>query len=372
MRRKQAEEERAYEPVIHMSQTIAVSVRVRPPRDEQSCAVTLGTGGLTVQGSTKSWVGSVVRGSDQTIAYSTIAAPLLDSLRDGYSCTLLAYGQTGSGKTHTVFGPPGCLTAEAVKRAAGGVPASWGLFPRIASELLNAELGTLHVSAIEVYQDKAYDLLANRAPLTVGVKSAGRQVGGGDASVIGCLSDKGHHGSHPPGCRCGRCFSAKKEELAARIAKRDSLQGAKGAGLRPPSATRSVPDTFATAGATTVALSCMEQVAKLALTIECTRTAASHALNARSSRSHCLVTLHLTQQQQQRIVRRKLLFGTSCQKIERPAACVHPTSRASDLSRPITHQSIWPAPSGSSRRASKALRVARPSQSTRVSPRWAT
>ena len=31
---------------------------------------------------------------------------LLDSVRAGYSCTVLAYGQTGSGKTHTMTGPP--------------------------------------------------------------------------------------------------------------------------------------------------------------------------------------------------------------------------------------------------------------------------
>ena len=37
-------------------------------------------------------------------------------------------------------------------------------------------------------------------------------------------------------------------------------------------------------------------VARLARTIELTRTAVGHLLNARSSRSHCLVHLHLTEQ----------------------------------------------------------------------------
>ena len=97
------------------------------------------------------------------------------------------------------------------------MPPAWGLLPRLALELLRAGAGsTLHASAIEVYQDKAYDLLADRAPLTVGTKSAGRKVEGADhgAIVIGnhggaagaCSSGVGgtaHAGSHPPGCRCG-------------------------------------------------------------------------------------------------------------------------------------------------------------------------
>ena len=36
-----------------------------------------------------------------------------------------------------------------------------------------------------------------------------------------------------------------------------------------------------------------EDVARFARTIEATRTAKSHALNDRSSRSHCLVKIHL-------------------------------------------------------------------------------
>ena len=29
---------------------------------------------------------------------------LIDSVLEGYSCTVFAYGQTGSGKTHTITG----------------------------------------------------------------------------------------------------------------------------------------------------------------------------------------------------------------------------------------------------------------------------
>ena len=41
---------------------------------------------------------------------------------------------------------------------------------------------SLH-SLIEVYQDAAYDLLADRAPLQVGTKGVGRQVGGGGCVI---------------------------------------------------------------------------------------------------------------------------------------------------------------------------------------------
>jgi hypothetical protein len=305
-----------------MSHHIAVSVRVRPP-GEGATAVTVGPAGLAVQGSSKKFssFAAVVQGSDQSAAYEAIAVPLLAQLRRGFSCTLCAYGQTGSGKTHTVFGPPGCLTQESVKQADGRVPVSWGLFPRIACELLlAADSGcTLSASAVEVYQDKAYDLLSNRAPLTVGTKSAGRQVGGGGAIVIGKLSDGGHHGSHPAGCRCGKCYAAKKEELAARMAKRDRAQaarrssgvssggygvceagaageaGAVGEASAAGAADAAGETSFSTVGAACWPVRSVADVAQLALTVEVTRTAVGHALNARSSRSHCLVTLTRTQ-----------------------------------------------------------------------------
>ena len=49
-------------------------------------------------------------------------------------------------------------------------------------------------------------------------------------------------------------------------------------------------------------------MARLALTVEVTRTATAHNLNARSSRSHCLVHLHPTERRGASMVRRQLLF----------------------------------------------------------------
>ena len=160
---------------------IAVAVRVRPasgPSTLLAGPLLTSAGGRPdeVRVGTRAFRNwsSVVTGSDQQRAFDQLCTPLLRQLADGYAITFLAYGQTGSGKTHTIFGPPGSLTQESLAQAGGGVPPAWGLLPRLALELLRAGAGsTLHASAIEVYQDKAYDLLADRAPLTVGTKSAG-------------------------------------------------------------------------------------------------------------------------------------------------------------------------------------------------------
>ena len=204
---------------------IAVAVRVRPasgPSTLLAGPLLTSAGGRPdeVRVGTRAFRNwsSVVTGSDQQRAFDQLCTPLLRQLADGYAITFLAYGQTGSGKTLNFFGPPGSLTLVSLGLAGGGVPPAWGLLPRLALELLRAGAGsTLHASAIEVYQDKAYDLLADRAPLTVGTKSAGRKVEGADhgAIVIGnhggaagaCSSGVGgtaHAGSHPPAAAAAR------------------------------------------------------------------------------------------------------------------------------------------------------------------------
>ena len=156
----------------------------------------------------------------------------------------------------------------------------------------------------EIYNEHALDLLADRAPLSVGSKKAGRSVGGGPtcfahANIAGSGSGaavKGavgaamdFHGVHPPGCRCGKCHAAKKAELAARLAKRDALQSRTPvAPPRPragPSAAAAAADDdeeVGTVGETRVELTSAADVAKLARTVELTRVAVGHLLNARS------------------------------------------------------------------------------------------
>ena len=210
--------------------SINVSVRLRPPQTSNAAVCVTGQA-VEVSGRGFSFASSVVAGSDQSIAYEALAAPLVSSLQRGYSCTLLAYGQTGSGKTHTMFGPPGSLTDAALEQAGhGAAPQSWGVFPRTVLELLHMPGfdGALHASAVEVYQDKAFDLLAERAPLTVGSSKAGHRVraGAGKPIVIGNAGAESRGGAHPPGCRCGDCWKANKAALSARLAKRDGARTA--------------------------------------------------------------------------------------------------------------------------------------------------
>ena len=167
-----------------------------------------------------------------------------------------------------------------------------------------------------MYQDKAYDLLADRAPLQVGTKSAGRQVGGGGCVIPGLdggragSSGSAHAGVHPAHCQCGKCFKAQEAEKAAREAKRSALANApREVPKRGSSSTKQPePSTFATVGEKVLPLLTPTDVAQLALTIELTRTAVGHALNARSSRSHCLVHLYCVERQQDKVTKKQLLF----------------------------------------------------------------
>jgi len=299
---------------------VDVSVRVRPLQGE---AGALGTvrcterGVLDAGGRSFAFPSTVLLGSDQAAAHTALAAPLLEKLLAGYSCTLLAYGQTGSGKTHTMFGPPGSLTEASLRDSGGRAPASWGVFPRTVLQLLEVSgLGTLHASAVEVYQEKAYDLLADRAQLAVGSQRLGMQVAGDkNPLIIGNSDAEAVNGTHPPGCRCGPCWRAGKERLASRLAAvRDGKPPAAASGRRAGAvgedkrASGGKHADFATVGESLWQLKTPEDVARLARVVEATRIAKSHQLNARSSRSHALVHLHLTQHVEGKLSRRVFLF----------------------------------------------------------------
>ena len=244
---------------------------------------------------------SVVKGSDQTVAFEALASRLLERAKEGYNCTIMAYGQTGSGKTHTMFGPPGCLTEAAVDAAGGGIPHAWGLFPRAVLHMMRAEgteeeEATMHASAIEIYHESVFDLMDNRNQLQVGSKEVGLKVGGVADELSTFSNSIVAHGVHPAHCSCHRCFAkgeaAKEEKRKAREAK---IRAAKEASRQPrPDDSRKPQEKFATVGETLVPLQSPADVARFARTVEATRTAKSHLLNDRSSRSHCLVKTHLT------------------------------------------------------------------------------
>mmetsp|Transcript_19487 Transcript_19487/g.22417 ORF Transcript_19487/g.22417 Transcript_19487/m.22417 type:complete len:547 (-) Transcript_19487:176-1816(-) len=300
---------------------IAVSVRIKPC-DQPALAPDARGAIVTSDGKLFDRINAVVTGSDQKIAFDAIASPLLDKLRDGYSCTLLAYGQTGSGKTHTMFAPPGALTESSLSESG---EECLGIFPRIAFELLNEGgddcLGgrTLHASAIEVYQDNAYDLLADRAPLQVGTKSVGRQVGGRGAIIANASKEVSagsqHFGVHPPHCQCMKCFKRQEKEREEREARKNARldpvnhasKKQQPASSHPP--TEKVLKSFVTVGEELVVLTTPQDIMRLARTIELTRTTVGHNLNARSSRSHCLVHLYSVERIGDKVLKKQLLFA---------------------------------------------------------------
>ena len=263
---------------------------------------------------------TVVVGSNQTTCFEAIGAPLLDRMSQGYNTTLLAYGQTGSGKTFTVFGPTGSLTESSLEEANGTVPREWGIFPRIAHAMVS-DSRNLKASAVEIYQNAPFDLLNNRAPLQVSrarhatkarpikVTSKSSTIGGGKFSS----SKVGLNGEHPGSCTCRLCYKAKMD---AKEARKNGGGGGKRAAAPVRRSTSTKEDRGGgggggegggggggdgggggearTVGETLWPLKTYQDVAKFARHIETSRSAAGHALNERSSRSHCIVRLQST------------------------------------------------------------------------------
>ncbi|XP_026469910.1 kinesin-like protein Nod [Ctenocephalides felis] len=94
--------------------------------------------------------------------YASLIYPMVTKLLEGYHCTIMAYGHTGTGKTHTMGSG---INAE------DGVNA--GLLQRSLNDIFlraaqNSVYFSISISGIEIYNDKAYDLLGDaERPLKV-------------------------------------------------------------------------------------------------------------------------------------------------------------------------------------------------------------
>eukprot|EP00760_Papus_ankaliazontas_P009871 PhM_4_TR14149/c1_g1_i2/m.104232/K10406/KIFC2_3; kinesin family member C2/C3 len=86
--------------------------------------------------------------------------PLALSILDGYHVCIFAYGQTGSGKTFTMEGPP--------SNRGVNIRAVSELFKSIGERSEEYDY-TVHVSVLEVYLDKVYDLQNKRTEVPVRV-----------------------------------------------------------------------------------------------------------------------------------------------------------------------------------------------------------
>ncbi|KAF0684468.1 Aste57867_23564 [Aphanomyces stellatus] len=96
--------------------------------------------------------------------------PLMADVLQGCNATIFAYGQTGTGKTHTMLGMDDGRDHFAPVTAAS--PA-WGIIPRALCHLVDRHLSeeedqatrassTLSCAYVEVYNDKAFDLIADK------------------------------------------------------------------------------------------------------------------------------------------------------------------------------------------------------------------
>ena len=195
----------------------------------------------------------------------------------------MAYGQTGSGKTHTMIGQLGTLTESNLAASDQQLPNEWGIFPRVASDLLRLSKGTVYASAVEVYFEDVFDLCNGRAVLSM------KTVGGGSRSLVpGTIpggKDSNFSGSvmvHPSSCYCRHCYMAKK---GGKLKERKSLS------TSTSSDSDSASTTFSIRGETSVPLKSDQDIARMSRLIEIERTSKSHELNSASSRSHCIISL---------------------------------------------------------------------------------
>ena len=155
-------------------------------------------------------------------------------------------------------------------------------------------LGTMHASAVEVYANHAYDLLADRKPLQVSKHDLKVAPKVGQAKLI--AKNSGSTGY--PGRNKYKEEQRKRAEFKAKLEAQQREQAEQK--MRPRQSRGSTrtsksgsSEEFTTMGETLLRLSTPADVARLARQVEASRVAQGHALNECSSRSHCLVHLHL-------------------------------------------------------------------------------
>ena len=167
------------------------------------------------------------------------------------------------GKTHTLFGPPNHFQTHVPDLC--DLPSYWGLFPRCVLHFLQISPpdggeSAVYISMVELYQSKCYDLLNNHARVSFGGSRHTRE--SSNVSVIGAQYDSSGKWQAP--------FINGKENLVT-----VELQGQKEVSIRSP-----------------------QEIMRICQKLESVRHTNSHALNDRSSRSHCIVSVRVPYNEQ--------------------------------------------------------------------------
>eukprot|EP01065_Artemidia_motanka_P045858 TRINITY_DN6820_c0_g2_i1.p1 TRINITY_DN6820_c0_g2~~TRINITY_DN6820_c0_g2_i1.p1 ORF type:complete len:710 (+),score=268.37 TRINITY_DN6820_c0_g2_i1:528-2657(+) len=185
-----------------MESRVTVAVRIRPllqkEQYEQPCVRGIGDeGGVAITPPPDHFTGTehqgfafdevFDQGETQRSVYDQVGVPIVDDALRGVSAAILAYGQTGSGKTHTMLGQ---TSADAI------VTSESGLFLRVLDELLRYgerrrdEVAIeLRLSALEIYNDDARDLLNQRKPLKLREVGEGCQIPDLQVADVRSLAD---------------------------------------------------------------------------------------------------------------------------------------------------------------------------------------
>ena len=87
--------------------------------------------------------------------YTRVAAPIVESVLDGFNGTIFAYGQTGAGKSHSMEGP------LAPPEERGVMPQAFShIFEAIAARAAPGVQTLVRASYLEIYNEDIRDLLA--------------------------------------------------------------------------------------------------------------------------------------------------------------------------------------------------------------------
>lgn len=92
--------------------------------------------------------------------YDETAFPLVESMLEGYNCTIFAYGQTGCGKTHTMMGDPNDPPERGI------IPNCFAHIFGVIDENARTELCEtkylVRCSYLEIYKEDVFDLLTEK------------------------------------------------------------------------------------------------------------------------------------------------------------------------------------------------------------------
>ncbi len=200
--------------------------------------------------------------SSQAEVFEAVGAPLVDAVLRGVNGCLIAYGQTGAGKTFTTFGPV----------ASGSAPRRGALAPSAPAD--TSTLGLIPRSVHALFDALDLKVSANRAEL---------------------LSARGRAGGAPLPSRYSFAVSVTYYQIYLDTLIQDLLEPGKGTlSIRQNDAEDA--SGHYVEGLSSHRVTSVTEVVELLERGDRNKVVSHTAMNATSSRSHSIFTVHLVQQ----------------------------------------------------------------------------